>query len=83
MKTGRGKQMSKDKSNKLEGPSPGEMIIIQHVSGRVTSGIVTGHFADAIVIENKDHRFIIAYKEYIEAIWTEPVTTEEAMAGSG
>jgi hypothetical protein len=71
--------MSKDKSNKLEGPSPGEKIIIQHVSGRVISGIVQGHFDDAIVIMNEDRRLVIAYKEYIEAIWTEPLgaSTEE------
>jgi sRNA-binding regulator protein Hfq len=65
--------MAKDKSNKLEGPAPGEKIIIQHVSGRVISGVVQGHFDDAIVILNEDKRFVIAYKEYIEAIWTEPM----------
>ena len=69
--------MSKDKSNKLEGPSPGEKIIIQHVSGRVISGIVQGHFDDAIVIMNEDKRLVIAYKEYIEAVWTEPIEAPE------
>lgn len=65
--------MAKDKSNKLSGPSPGEKIIIQHVSGRVIGGIVQGHFDDAIVIMNEDKRLVITYKEYIEAIWTEPI----------